>query len=232
MPAASAHALRRLAATALATTVLALAGCSSAGDSGGDPGSSNKDGDRPEVIQPGRPGESAKSVDPGSIAPSEEWNHTDVAYMQMMIPHHAQAVQMSRLARKHAANERVRTLAERIGAAQAPEIQAMAAWLEERNMEVPRAGEDPGKYDHGKHGHNSMMGMLTKAQIKRLAAARGAEFDRLFLNGMIRHHRGAVEMSQQAARGGSDVIVGEMTADVNATQSAEIDRMRNLLAEL
>ena len=108
----------------------------------------------------------------------------------------------------------------------------MSAWLEERNMEVPRAGEDPAKYDHGEHGHNSMMGMLTPAQMKQLEAARGPRFDRLYLRGMIQHHGGAIAMAQQAARGGVDIIAGEMTAEVSATQSAEITRMRDLLASL
>ena len=108
----------------------------------------------------------------------------------------------------------------------------MSAWLEERKMEVPRAGEDPAKYDHGQHGHNEMMGMLTAAQMRQLKAARGPKFDRLFLTGMIQHHRGAIVMAQQAARDGIDVITGEMTADVSATQSAEISRMRDLLATL
>ncbi|HET7351465.1 MAG TPA: DUF305 domain-containing protein [Marmoricola sp.] len=229
MPHTPRRALRGPSAGAVVAALLVLTGCSSGGgaqqeEAGGDDG--------PKVIQPGRPGESAREVDPTSVEPSDEWNHTDVAYVQMMIPHHAQAVQMARLADKHAKDTRVRTLAERIGAGQAPEIQTMAAWLKQRDMEVPRAGEAPGKYDHSKHGHNAMMGMLTPAEMKRLAAARDTEFDRLFLRGMIRHHRGAVAMSQQAARDGADVIVGEMTADVNATQSAEINRMRDLLARL
>ena len=108
----------------------------------------------------------------------------------------------------------------------------MSAWLDERNMEVPRADEDPMKYDHGQHGHNTMMGMMTPTQMKQLSVARGERFDRLFLRGMIRHHAGAVDMAEDAAQDGMDVIVGEMTADVAATQSAEIDRMQDLLARL
>jgi uncharacterized protein (DUF305 family) len=108
----------------------------------------------------------------------------------------------------------------------------MSAWLEERNMEVPRSDEDPMKYDHGQHGHHSMMGMMTPARMKQLSAARGERFDRLFLRGMIRHHAGAVDMAEEAAQDGSDVIVGEMTADVAATQSAEIARMQDLLDRL
>ncbi len=229
MPHAPRRALRGPSAVALVAALLVLTGCSSGG---GAQQENAQRGEGPKVIQPGRPGESAKEVDPTSVEPSDEWNHTDVAYMQMMIPHHAQAVQMARLADKNAKDKRVRVLAERIAAAQAPEIQTMAAWLKKRDMEVPRAGEDPDKYDHSKHGHNAMMGMLTGPQMQRLATSHGTEFDRLFLRGMIQHHRGAVTMSQQAARDGADVIVAEMTADVNATQSAEIDRMRDLLAQL
>ena len=229
MPVAPRRSLRGPSAGALVAALLVLTGCSSGGESQQEAAATD---DGPKVIQPGRPGESATAVDPGSVQPSDEWNHTDVAYVQMMIPHHAQAVRMARLAEDRADDPRVRTLAERIGAAQAPEIQTMAAWLKKRDIEVPRAGEDPGKYDHSKHGHNAMVGMLTGTEMRQLARADGAEFDRLFLRGMIRHHRGAVVMSQQAARSGADVMVGEMTADVNATQSAEIDRMRDLLATL
>jgi uncharacterized protein (DUF305 family) len=184
------------------------------------------------VIRPGAPGEPAASGDSDTAVQSNEWNHTDVAFMQMMIPHHHQALEMSALADKHARDKSVRSLAERISASQAPEIQAMSAWLDERKIEVPRAGEDPKKYDHSEHGHNAMMGMMTPTQMKELSAARGERFDRLFLEGMIRHHAGAVDMAEDAAQDGSDVIVSEMTADVAATQSAEIGRMQDLLARL
>ncbi|MGH3457804.1 DUF305 domain-containing protein [Aeromicrobium sp.] len=210
--------VRLLLSAALA---VALGGCSS-----------DSEPDGPKVIQPGAPGEPNASGDPDTAAQSNEWNHTDVAFMQMMIPHHHQALEMSDLAGKHARSKAVRTLAERISGSQAPEIQAMSAWLDERKMEVPRAGEDPMKYDHSQHGHNSMMGMMTPAQMKKLSAARGEQFDRLFLRGMIRHHAGAVDMAEDAAQDGSDMIVGEMTADVAATQSAEIGRMQDILTRL
>ena len=210
--------LRLLLAAVLA---VALGGCSS---------ESKPDG--PKVIQPGAPGEPNQSGDPDPADRSNEWNHTDIAFMQMMIPHHHQALKMSALAEKHARSKSVRILAERIRGAQAPEIQAMSAWLDERNIEVPRADADPMKYDHSQHGHNSMMGMMTPAQMRELSAARGEKFDRLFLKGMIRHHAGAVDMAEDAARDGTDMIVSEMTADVAATQSAEIGRMEDLLAEL
>ena len=204
-----------------ATLAVSLGGCTS-----------DAKPDGPKVIQPGAPGEPNKSGDPDPVDRSNEWNHTDIAFMQMMIPHHHQALKMSALAEKHARSKAVRTLAERISGAQAPEIQAMSAWLSERNIEVPRADADPNKYDHSQHGHNSMMGMMTQAQMKELSAARGEKFDRLFLKGMIRHHAGAVDMAEDAAQDGTDMIVSEMTADVAATQSAEIGRMEDLLAEL
>lgn len=204
-----------------AVFAVSLGGCTS----GSEP-------DGPKVIQPGAPGEPNRSGDPDPTERSNEWNHTDVAFMQMMIPHHHQALEMSALAEKHARSKAVRTLADRISGAQAPEIQAMSAWLDERNLEIPRADEDPTKYDHSHHGHNSMMGMMTAAQMKELSAARGEKFDRLFLRGMIRHHAGAVDMAEDAAQDGRDVIVGEMSADVAAIQSAEIGRMQDLLTRL
>ena len=109
---------------------------------------------------------------------------------------------------------------------------AMAAWLEERNLDVPSAAEDPSEWDHSEHGHNAMHGMLTHEQLDRLKAARGREFDRVFLRGMIQHHRGAIAMADDAAPESSDVRASEMMGEVAAVQSGEIARMRDLLAEL
>ncbi len=194
-----------------------------------DAGSASKG---PRVIQPGLPGEAATEAAPGTVVPRAEWNHTDVSFMQMMIPHHAQAVEMAKLAPARASDDRVRRFAERVRAAQAPEILTMAAWLEERGLEVPAAGDDASSFDHGKHGHTAMAGMLTPAQLEELRGARGSRFDRLFLRGMISHHQGAVAMAEQVAPTVGDVLVSELTADVGASQSAEINRMRDLLAQL
>ena len=232
LPTLPTTAVRRLRAATATTVLLGVLGAAGACSSDPEQKEASGGSDGPKVIQPGKPGETAKTIEPNSVSRSDEWNQTDVAFMQMMIPHHAQAVQMSKLAPSRAADKRVRILADRIRAAQAPEILAMSAWLEERNMEVPRAGEDPAKYHHGQNGHNSTMGMLTPAQMKQLEGAHGPKFDRLYLRGMIRHHGGAIAMAQQAARGGVDIIAGEMTAEVSATQSAEITRMRDLLASL
>jgi uncharacterized protein (DUF305 family) len=186
----------------------------------------------PSVIQPGRPGESASLASPGATAEQAGFAHDDVAFVQMMIPHHAQALEMSKLARTRAENRAVKSLARRILAAQRPEILTMAAWLKDRNLEVPSARDEPGDFDHGEHGHATMHGMLTDDQMSKLRAARGRAFDRLFLRGMIQHHEGAIAMAGPVAKAGEDVQVTELANDVVSSQSAEIDRMRELLAKL
>lgn len=160
------------------------------------------------------------------------WSHADLAFLQMMVPHHQQALEMTRLAPERAASPAVLALAERIEAAQAPEILLMAGWLSDRGVEVPRAGDDPAMWDHGAHGHDGMVGMLSPADLAALARAEGAEFDRLFLAGMIRHHEGAVEMALDALGGATDPRIVELAEDVNAGQAAEVARMQRLLAGL
>ena len=219
----------RLAVVGL-VAALTVGGCTSAAE----PEAARSPSADPEVtvLQPGRPGEAAETVSPDDAPGGQAWNHSDVAFVQMMIPHHAQALEMSRLAQRRAADDGVRAMAERIRGAQGPEIVAMAAWLDARGMEVPKAGEDADDYDHGVHGHVDMAGMLTAEQMEELEAARGKRFDRLFLQGMIAHHRGAVEMAEATAAEGADVQVLEMSADVSAGQMAEIDRMEQLLRRL
>lgn len=206
-----------------ASTTL-LAGCSS-----GTPEASGP-APRPDgvtTIQPGLPGEPARTG--AAEVPEVEANHADVAFMQMMLPHHAQAIEMAALAERHAVDPRVRRLAGRIKAAQGPEITFMAAWLERQGVEVPTAADDPGEFDHAAHGHGTMPGMLTDAQMQRLRDARGRAFDRLFLRHMIGHHAGAVEMAAVVAEEGSDLTVAEVAADVSVTQSTEIALMRQML---
>jgi uncharacterized protein (DUF305 family) len=161
-----------------------------------------------------------------------DWNHADVAFVQMMVPHHAQALEMSAMAPERAASKQVLALARRIKGSQGPEVLTMSSWLQTRDIEVPKAGEDPSTYDHGEHGHMEMQGMLTHEQLAELKAARGARFDRLFLRDMIGHHQGAVDMAQQVAVDGTDLQVSEIAADVNTGQTAEINRMRALLKAL
>ena len=219
--------------TSVATAAfLLLAACSGgADDDSSGAGDGSGEGGDLTIIQPGRPGEEASTGAPEAPI-DEEPSHADIAFMQMMVPHHAQAVEMGKLAKKHAVDPRVRRMAARIRAAQGPEILMMSAWLEREGVEVPQPGDDPRDYDHSEHGHDPMMGMLTKAEMAELARARGSRFDRLFLQGMIGHHQGAVRMAENLAAEGIDVLVTELAADVHVTQNAEIARMRQLLADL
>lgn len=235
--------LRRAVATTAAALVLVTAGCSGSDD---ESGSGSGDGAGPDaastpstttdpdvtILQPGRPGESASTLGPDDIPEDAEWNHADVAFMQMMIPHHAQALEMADLANERARSREVTSLARRIAGAQGPEIITMAAWLEQRNIDVPREGEDAEDFDHSEHGHSGMTGMLTPEQMTALAEAKGRRFDRLFLEGMIDHHQGAVDMANEVGTTGSDLQVAEMAADVATGQAAEIRRMRELLRDL
>ncbi|TDC78519.1 DUF305 domain-containing protein [Actinomadura sp. 7K507] len=186
-------------------------------------------GDEPEaapsesVLVPGRPGEPNKTELKGPSKPAEP-TAAEVRFIQMMIPHHAQALEMSALAPDRASDGQVRSLAERIDAAQKVEIAAMKSWLEKNPKAVLKAhGEN-----HGAHGTGGMAGMATPEQLKQLRDARGAAFDELYLKLMITHHQGAITMVKDVVDKGTDVTVQEMARDVESTQLAEIGRMRQL----
>lgn len=160
----------------------------------------------------------------------------DVRFMQGMIFHHAQAVVMARWAPSHGARDDVRVLASRIDVAQRDEIAFMQGWLRERGEMAPDplAHRDmPGHQMPGMAMSDSLMpGMLTPEQMKQLDAARGPEFDRLFLTFMIQHHEGALTMVQQlfsSYGAGQDTYVWKFASDVEADQSTEIDRMQTML---
>ncbi|MFE4258453.1 DUF305 domain-containing protein [Streptomyces sp. NPDC056883] len=194
--------------------LLPLAGCT---DGGGADGAA--DG-RPAVIAPGKPGEKARTLSPEQAAkelPDDTPNAADRAYVRNMIEHHGQALTMSALAPDRASAEGVKRLAERIAAAQKPEIGAMEGWTA-RN---PAPTAAPGGHDHA-----AMPGMATEQQIEELTAARGPEFDRLFLTLMTAHHEGALKMTGEVLAAGNNAAVEEMANEVAATQSAEIHRMR------
>lgn len=180
-------------------------------------------------VQPGSPGDPAVTLDADAVVGAPGWNHDDLAFVQMMVPHHQQALAMAELAESRADSVEVAGLAARIEAAQGPEILLMAGWLGEQGVEVPGPGDDPSDWDHASHGHAGMAGMLDDEQMAALAAAEGVEFDRLFLEGMISHHEGAVEMAVDVLTAGQDRRVLELADDVNAGQSAEIARMRRML---
>ena len=154
----------------------------------------------------------------------------DVDFMSGMIAHHAQAVTMARWAPTHGASPSVRTLCERIINAQTDEIALMQRWLGDRHQPVPAA--DPrGMTMPGMDQPMLMPGMLTPAQMAQLDAARGPDFDRLFLRFMIQHHSGAVSMVNDLfARGaGEEETVYKFASDVYADQTTEIARMQRML---
>jgi uncharacterized protein (DUF305 family) len=198
-----------------------------AGPGGASNGGSGGEG---TILQPGRPGEPAKTLPPGTTLPADRYNRADAQFVQSMVVHHAQALKMGRLARSRAEDPKVRAMAERITDSQGAEILNLSSWLQRHRLHVPTSRDLEQHMQHMQHGM-TMPGMLTPAQMDRLAAARGARFDGLFLRSMIRHHEGALEMASQVMNGGRAIVVGELAADVSAGQQAEIGRMRVLLKQ-
>jgi uncharacterized protein (DUF305 family) len=160
----------------------------------------------------------------------------DIEFMSGMISHHAQAVQMAKWAESHNASKAVQIFCGRVATAQTAEIGLMQQWLAERRQPVPDADPRGMKMDMGGTTHfMAMPGMLTEEQMKQLDAARGTEWDRLFLTFMVQHHRGAIQMVQKlfgTAGAGQDEIVFKFANDVQVDQSTEIDRMMQMLEAL
>jgi uncharacterized protein (DUF305 family) len=182
----------------------------------------------PQIIQPGAPGQASRVVDAAAAADLSKVAFTaaDVRFMQGMIGHHAQALDMTALVPTHTSHEAIRKLAQRIEISQADEIRMMQEWLARRGQRVPD------QHAHHAPGAPLMPGMLTAEEMARLAQASGPEFDRLFLEFMIRHHEGALSMvqdlfAQPGAAQESDVFA--FASDVDADQRMEIDRMRAVL---
>jgi uncharacterized protein (DUF305 family) len=180
--------------------------------------------------------------DPASIARARAdsvrypYTTADIHFMTGMIGHHAQAIDMARWAPTHGASESIKVLAARIINAQRDEIVIMQRWLRDRQLPVPEAKAGPMTMQMNGMAHEMLMpGMLTDAQMQELDRARGLEFDRLFLQFMIQHHRGAVAMVKElfAADGsGQNEIVFKFASDVNTDQSTEIARMERMLATI
>ena len=163
------------------------------------------------------------------------YTQADVQFMYNMIGHHAQAVVMSNWAPTHDASPSVRVLAERIINAQQDEIGTMQRWLRDRLKPVPDVSGGMKMMMNGVEHEMLMPGMLTEAQLKQLDAARGKEFDRLFLTFMLQHHRGAVTMVKElfdTYGAAQDEIVFKFASDVNVDQQTEIARMQRMLALL
>lgn len=179
-------------------------------------------------MQPGAPGEQSRAVTPEQAAAGRP-RHTDadVRFMQDMITHHAQAVEMTSLLKSRSTSEDMQKLAQRIELSQDDEIRMMKGWLMARGAALP----DP--HAHHTHAAGLMRGMASPEEMQRLASLKGAEFDRLFLELMIKHHQGALTMVEElfAMPGaGQESEIFAFAADVNADQRMEIRRMGQMLA--
>ena len=181
------------------------------------------------IVLPGAPGAEPRVIDAAeAIALSDtRFSPADVSFMQGMIVHHQQAVDMAKLVRQRTNNEAVLKTADRIEAGQKDEMDFMRTWLEDRNLDVAMQGMG--------HAHHTMKGMASPEQMRELAAANGTAFDRLFLELMVAHHLGAVDMVDElhgVSGSAYDPVMYEFTNDVVSDQRSEIDRMNATLATL
>ena len=186
---------------------------------------------RPPIVQPGLPGQPSHLIGAAQASDLSKVQYTgaDIKFMQGMIGHHAQAVEMVALVPSRTSSEDVKRLALRIDVSQKDEMNMMREWLQARGQQLP----DPRA--HHMMGATLMPGMLTAEEMEQLAAATGAAFDRLFLAGMIKHHGGAIEMVHDlfATDGaGQTPEIFSYASDVDADQRMEIDRMGSMLKEL
>jgi uncharacterized protein (DUF305 family) len=187
----------------------------------------------PVVVQPGAPGQPTRTLAPSTRATLPPRSPADVQFMQGMIMHHAQAVEMTALIESHTANKDLRLLGARISHSQSEEIKFMQRWLDARGepLSLPML-EMPGM-DMSKQPM-LMPGMLTPKQMDALRKAKGAEFDQLFLTGMIQHHNGALIMVKDlfdTAGSGQDAELFNFTTDIDSGQRAEIRIMQTMLSE-
>jgi uncharacterized protein (DUF305 family) len=204
----------------VAAIAVGVGGCKTAGGSAG--------GTR--ILQPGAPGQDTKTIDTAAATDLSKVQHTpaDVKFMQGMIGHHAQAVEMVALINDRTDNQDLKMLGLRIQVSQDDEMDMMRKWLQARGEKVPgpHAHHEPGGF---------MPGMLTAEEMAALAAARNREFDRLFLMGMIKHHGGAITMVEELFKtpgAGQDGDIFAFASDVDADQRMEIERMGMMLREL
>jgi uncharacterized protein (DUF305 family) len=197
-----------------AAAALVLGGCANGG------GSTSGSGASPS-------GTSAAATSATSAAATEH-NEADTMFAQMMIPHHAQAVEMSdMILKKQDIPAEVTALATQIKAAQAPEIEKMTGWLKSWNESAtPSAGA------HAGHGSGGMSGMMSAEDMSKLDAAQGTDAARLFLTQMIAHHEGAVMMAKTEESDGKNPEAIELSKTIIRAQEKEIQEMKDLLAKL
>jgi uncharacterized protein (DUF305 family) len=203
------------------------------------------------VVQPGAPGKPSRTLPPSTRATLPPRSHADVEFMQGMIMHHSQAVEMTALIASHTENKDLRSLGARISSSQSDEIKLMQRWLAARGERVSMPMKEPmqgpmteamsGMPDRDMSSHASrqpgalMPGMLRPEQMEALRKAKGVDFDRLFLTGMIQHHNGALTMVKDlfdTAGAGQDADVFNFATDADNTQRAEIRIMQTMLENL
>ena len=186
------------------------------------------------VVQPGAPGLPSKTL-PASARPTlPQPSQADIEFMQGMIMHHSQAVEMTALIASHTENKGVRSLGAKISSSQSYEIRFMQRWLATRGQPTSMAMAGMPGMDTSGQSMALMPGMLTPEQMDALRKAKGAEFDRLFLTGMIQHHGGALVMVKDlfdTAGAGQDAELFNFVTDVDSGQRAEIRIMQNMLEE-
>jgi len=190
----------------------------------------------PVVVQPGAPGEPTRTLPPSTRATLPPRSAKDVVFMQQMLMHHAQAVEMTALIESRTENRQLRLLGARISQSQSDEIKFMKRWLEIRGETVSPTMPGMDMPGHNMPSHHQMLmpGMLTSKQLDALRKAKGAEFDNLFLRGMIQHHNGALIMVKDlfdAPGAGQDAELFNFATDVDSGQRAEIKIMQTMLGE-
>lgn len=229
--------LRRRCAPAVLAAAVVLTGCTSSGGESAEaaaPGPSEAaQTPAPRILQPGAPGEPSREVtaEEAASAGDVEHNDADVTFMQDMLPHHAQALQMTAMVGARTQREDLPLFARRMDISQDDEMAQIERWLEVRDEPVPDADAGP---DHGGMDGMDMPGMLTEEELTALEAAEGEEFDRLFLESMIRHHEGALAMVSQLLEdeGGQETEIFQFVNHVDSDQRIEITRMQQMLAEI
>jgi len=187
----------------------------------------------PVVVQPGAPGQPTRALPSSTKGTLPPPSPKDVEFMQGMIMHHAQAVEMTALIDSHTKNKDLHTLGARISRSQSDEIAMMKRWLTTRGEPTSHAMHHMPGMDMSSHSM-LMPGMLTEKQMAALRRARGKEFDHLFLTGMIQHHNGALIMVKDlfdTAGAGQDAELFNFATDVDSGQRAEIRIMQTMLGE-
>jgi uncharacterized protein (DUF305 family) len=184
------------------------------------------------VVQPGAPGKPSRTLPPSTRATLPPRSQADVEFMQGMIMHHSQAVEMTALIGSHTENKDLRLLGARISSSQSDEIKFMQRWLAARGERVSNATPGMPGMDMSRQPMGLMPGMLSTEQMETLRKAKGTEFDRLFLTGMIQHHNGALTMVKDlfdTAGAGQDAELFNFATDADNSQRAEIRIMQGML---